>query len=125
MNDSKSENNSSQKGEDHLGPNNFQNGPDYDPVNLMSQVFENVSTFIGPAQDILLSWLLRLPQSIPPAQAAQKTLNEIISGRTEGASREALELIELMTQVAEHNTENLKKAGQDRRRGGRTARVKD
>lgn len=120
MNDTKSD--KPTEGDNHLGPSKTQSGPDHDPVNLMSQVFEEIGIFIGPAQDVLLSWLLRLPKSMPPAEAAQRTLKGIVAGQTEGATPEAIQLIELLSEVATHSKENLKKSGQDRRRGGRAGR---
>lgn len=124
MNDP-TEKNSTSPIEGHLGPNNAQSGPDYDPVNLMSQVFVDISTFLGPAQDVLLSWLLRLPQSRSPAKAAQSILAEIVEGQTTNPSEEGVKLIELLEQVADHNMENVRAVGLDRRRGGRSARVRD
>jgi hypothetical protein len=109
----------------HLGPNNSQTGPDYDPVNLMSQVFEDISMFLGPASDILLSWLLRLPSSTPAAEAAQKVLDKIVKGNSDGASEEGVKLIELLNQTATHSLKDIKLSGMDKRRGGRSARVKN
>ena len=121
----RSENSSASLPESHLGPNNAQSGPDYDPVNLMSQVFVDISTFLGPASDILLSWLLRLPRSIPPADAAQKVLSEIVEHCSEVPSEEGAKFIELLNQVATHNLKDIEIEGFNKRRGGRSARVKD
>ena len=123
MND-RNDRNSSSSVDSHLGPNKSQTGPDYDPVNLMAQVFEEIGIFMGPAQDILLSWLLRLPGSIPQAEAAGLVLKNIIEGNKGGATPEALQLIELMEQVANHNMDRVQTKGLNKRRGGHGGRVR-
>ncbi len=111
----------------HLGPDKAQNGPDYDPVNLMAQVFADIYDFKGPAQDILLSWILRLPGTLSPGEAAKLVVSEIVAKtaeKTPEPSAEGHVLIELLRQTSMHNLEAIKPAGMDRRRGGRSARFK-
>ena len=111
----------------HLGPDKTQTGPDYDPVNLMTQIFTNIEDFLGPAQDVLLSWLLRLPVVITPDDAAKKVMSEIIDTVIEpsqAVSPEGRKLIELLRQTSMHKMKSNQSSGVDRRRGGRAARLK-
>jgi hypothetical protein len=45
-----------------------------DPKSILEQAFEMEDEFPGPAEDLLLSWLLSLGADQPPAQAAQTLL---------------------------------------------------
>ncbi len=98
-------------------------GPDFDPVNLMHQIFEDANAFVGPAQDVLLSWLMKLPQSIEPASAARTVLDTTVAHCTGAPSDEAQKLIGLLQQVSKHGAINAGQGGGSRRRGGRAARV--
>ncbi len=51
-------------------------GPVHDPENLIRQVLEMGAEFAGPAEDILLSWILSLGGGIEPAAAANRLLDE-------------------------------------------------
>ncbi|MGH6960300.1 MAG: hypothetical protein ACREE7_07455 [Dongiaceae bacterium] len=51
-------------------------GPPHDPDNLIRQVLEMGAEFAGPAEDILLSWILSLGSGIDPASAANRLLDE-------------------------------------------------
>lgn len=98
-------------------------GPDFDPVNLMHQIFEDASAFVGPAQDVLLSWLMKLPQSIEPATAARTVLDTTVAHCAGTPSDEAQKLIGLLKQVSEHGAIGAGQGDGGRRRGGRAARV--
>ncbi len=98
-------------------------GPEFDPVNLMHQIFEDASAFVGPAQDVLLSWLMKLPQSIEPAAAAKTVLDTTVAHCQSAPSEEAQKLIGLLGQVSEHGEIGEGLADGSRRRGGRAARV--
>jgi len=98
-------------------------GPDFDPVNLMHQIFEDAATFIGPAQDVLLSWLMKLPQSVEPAAAAKTVLDTTVAHCRDTPSEEARKLIELLVQVSDHGAIGTVDMPQKRRRGGRAART--
>ncbi len=123
MSDQKSAKSQSSHG-DHLGPNRGAPGPSHDPVNLMAQIFEDIAAFVGPAPDVLLSWLLRLTPDIAPDVAARSVLDQIANTKCADASPEGVELIELLEQVATQGTADFM-AGSGRRRGGRAARVRD
>ena len=45
-----------------------------DPKSLLEQAFEMGEEFPGPAEDLLLSWLLSLASDQPPAEAAKMLL---------------------------------------------------
>lgn len=98
-------------------------GPEHDPVNLMHQIFEEAEAFVGPAQDVLLSWLIKLPQRMEPAKAAGLVLDNTVAHSTGEPSEEASKLIGLLQQVREHGDINATAGGSGRRRGGRSARV--
>lgn len=98
-------------------------GPDHDPVNLMHQIFEEAGAFVGPAQDVLLSWLIKLPQGMDPSVAAGTILDTTVAACTDTPSEEAQKLIGLLHQVREHGNIDAGRGG--RRRGGRSARVGD
>ncbi len=106
---------------DYLDRKRGEKGPDFDPVNLMHQVFEHADAFVGPAQDVLLSWLMKLPKEMEPASAATTILETTVANCRETPSEEAKKLIELLEQVREHG--GLEGMRGNRRRGGRSARV--
>ena len=108
---------------DFLNRKRGEPGPGFDPVNLMHQVFENANAFVGPAQDVLLSWLMKLPQSIEPATAAKTVLDTTVAHCQSAPSEEALKLIGLLGQVSEHGEIGAGLTDGSRRRGGRAARV--
>lgn len=108
---------------DHLNRKRGEAGPDFDPVNLMHQIFEDAGAFVGPAQDVLLSWLMKLPQNIEPSTAARTVLDTTVAHCTGTPSEEAEKLIELLKQVSEHGAIDTGQANGSRRRGGRAARV--
>jgi hypothetical protein len=45
-----------------------------DPKSILEQAFDMEDEFPGPAEDLLLSWLLSLGADQPPAEAAQSLL---------------------------------------------------
>lgn len=45
-----------------------------DPKSILEQAFDMGDEFPGPAEDLLLSWLLSLGAGQPPAEAAQTLL---------------------------------------------------
>jgi hypothetical protein len=64
-----------------------------DPKSVLEQAFEMGAEFPGPAQDLLLSWLLSLGAGQDPAAAAS-TLLPRYAGRVEGMS-ETLPIVSL------------------------------
>lgn len=93
-------------------------GPPEDPVNLMQQVFDHASEFMGPAPDILLSWLMRLAPEVDQAAAARWVLDAYARPAESQANDESRRLIALLEQAAAGDLPA--KTG---RRGGRRARV--
>jgi len=64
-----------------------------DPKSLLEQAFEMGDEFPGPAEDLLLSWLLSLGGDQPPAEAATALLQRY-AARVEGQS-DALPIVKL------------------------------
>jgi hypothetical protein len=50
-------------------------GPAYDPHLLIRQVLDMGADFHGPAEDILLSWILSLDRALDPAAAALQLID--------------------------------------------------
>lgn len=100
------------------GPRRGEAGPPEDPVNLMQQVFDHAPEFMGPAPDILLSWLMRLAPGVDQPSAAKWVLETYAYPVADGANEESRKLIDLLERAA-----NGEMPGNTRRRGGRSARV--
>jgi hypothetical protein len=64
-----------------------------DPKSILEQAFDMEDEFPGPAEDLLLSWLLSLGADQPPAEAAQ-TLLPRYSARMAGKN-DALPIVKL------------------------------
>jgi hypothetical protein len=72
-----------------------------DPKSLLEQAFDMEDEFPGPAEDLLLSWLLSLGADQPPAAAAATLLPryaERIAGKS--AALPIVKLHRLLEQVA-------------------------
>ena len=100
------------------GPKRGEAGPPEDPVNLMQQVFDHASEFMGPAPDILLSWLMRLDPGVDQAAAAAWVLETYARPVEATANAESRMLIDLLQQAANGDAPT-----SARRRGGRRGRV--
>jgi hypothetical protein len=72
-----------------------------DPKSILEQAFEMEDEFPGPAEDLLLSWLLSLGADQPPAEAAA-TLLMRYAARLEGKNDTLpiVKLHKLLEQVA-------------------------
>jgi len=72
-----------------------------DPKSILEQAFDMEDEFPGPAEDLLLSWLLSLGADQAPAEAATALLPRY-SGRVEGKSDTLpiVKLHRLLEQVA-------------------------
>jgi hypothetical protein len=72
-----------------------------DPKSLLEQAFEMGDEFPGPAEDLLLSWLLSLASDQQPAAAASALLS-VYKDRTAGKNETApiARLHKLLEQVA-------------------------
>ena len=73
----------------------------HDPKSLLEQAFEMGEEFPGPAEDLLLSWLLSLGTGQPPAEAAAAVLPHY-TARMQGKSDTLpiMKLHKLLEQVA-------------------------
>jgi hypothetical protein len=93
-------------------------GPPFDPQLLIRQVLDMGAEFPGPAEDILLSWILSLDRALDPAAAAHQLIDayglEIPAGHLA-----TLRLRELILQTARFPDGNLPSQGTARRRGRR------
>jgi len=72
-----------------------------DPKSLLEQAFEMGDEFPGPAEDLLLSWLLSLGSDQPPAEAAMSLLprySSMLEGKTD--TLPIVKLHHLLEQVA-------------------------
>jgi hypothetical protein len=72
-----------------------------DPKSLLEQAFEMGDEFPGPAEDLLLSWLLSLASDQPPAEAAKTLLprySPMLAGKS--ATAPIVKLHRLLEQVA-------------------------
>ncbi len=98
-------------------------GPEFDPVNLMTQIFDDSASFVGPAEDVLLSWLMRLSPSVDQSVAARSVLDTIVGTIDDDASDESRKLAELLRQSA--NQVHTPVANNGQRRGGRSARIQN
>ena len=91
-----------------------------DPVGLIGQALAMGVAFPGPAEDVLLSWMLKLDQGIDPSAAAATLIRHY--GVAEGPlpDGEAGKLIRLLRETASCSPDRL-----DRSRGrrGRNRRV--
>ena len=94
-------------------------GPAFDPVNLMTQIFDDASIFVGPAEDVLLSWLMRLSPEVEQPWAAKQVLETIVGDLDPEASTECVKLRELLRQAS---TNCDLQDGSTRRRRGRASR---
>lgn len=72
-----------------------------DPKSILDQAFEMGDEFPGPAEDLLLSWLLSLAADQPPAEAA-KVLHPRYAAQVGGKSdaQPIMKLLRLLEQVA-------------------------
>jgi hypothetical protein len=55
---------------------NAKRGPPHDPDLLIAQVLEMGAEFVGPAEDIIFSWLITLAPDVDPAAAANTLLDD-------------------------------------------------
>jgi len=93
-------------------------GPPFDPQLLIRQVLDMGADFPGPAEDILLSWILSLDRALDPAAAAQQLI-EAYDLEIPAEHRATLRLRELILQTARFPDGALQGQGARRRRGRR------
>ena len=93
-------------------------GPPYDPQLLIRQVLDMGADFPGPAEDILLSWILSLDRALDPAAAAQQLI-DAYGLEIPAEHRATQRLCELILQTARFPDGSLQSPGTARRRGRR------
>ena len=92
---------------------------DEDPGGLIRDVLDMGAEFTGPAQDVLLSWFLRLGDGVDAAAAARALLQRYDLADGEIPEGACGELVSLLRQTAEAGPERLA-APRRRRRPTRT-----
>ena len=90
-----------------------------DPGGLIRETLEMGEAFPGPAEDVVLAWVLRLGEGRDPAEAAQRLIVDYHLGEEPPPGGACGRLIEMLKQTAafpgERMTRHLCKP---RRRGG-------
>ena len=87
-----------------------------DPVGLIGQALAMGPDFPGPAEDVLLSWMLKLDAAIDPVAAAAALLRHYGIAGGDLPAGECGKLVRLLRETA------AAPPGGARRRGGRRAR---
>ncbi len=93
-------------------------GPPFDPQLLIRQVLDMGAEFPGPAEDILLSWILSLDRALDPAAAAQQLI-DAYGLEIPADHRATLRLRDLILQTARFPDGALPSQAAARRRGRR------
>ena len=88
-----------------------------DPGGLIKEVLDMGAEFPGPAEDILVAWMLRLGQGQDPAEAARRLLDSYGIAEGELPDDARGRVIGLLRQAAEFPQDRL--AGHMGRRSGR------
>jgi hypothetical protein len=88
-----------------------------DPGGLIYEVLQAGEDYTGPAEDVILSWMLRLEDDQDPAATARRLLEAY--GCEDGAhpGGSAGRLILLLRETAEASPERLTKRSRRRQRG--------
>jgi len=87
-----------------------------DPGGLIREVLDMGADFLGPAEDILLTWTLRLDPALDPAIAARRLLESYEVEKRDLADTEAGRLITLLRQAANSQLSSLQPQGRRRRK---------
>ena len=85
-----------------------------DPGGLIGQALAMGPDFPGPAEDLLLSWMLQLPEGADASSAARRLLERYVSSEELPSDHHCARLLELLRQTAD--------APPAARRGGRHGR---
>lgn len=102
----------------YVSPNHSED----DPGGLIHDVIEAGADFAGPAEDIILTWTLRLGDGRDPAAAARRLLAGY--GLAEGPLPQgaAGRVIEMLRQAASYPEDRLRRHVRPKRRGPRGRR---
>lgn len=90
-----------------------------DPGGLIHEALDLGAEFPGPAEDVVLAWILRLGEDRDPALAAQRLIADyrLEEATPEGAA--CLRLVEMLKETAEFPAQRMTRhLCQPRRRGG-------
>jgi hypothetical protein len=87
-----------------------------DPVGLIGQALAMGADFPGPAEDVLLSWMLKLDAAIDPIAAAATLVRHYGIAEGDIPAGESGKLVRLLRETAAATP------GGARRRGGRRAK---
>ena len=90
-------------------------GPD-DPGGLIGDALDMGAEFPGPAQDVLLAWLLRLDTDVVPSQAAGRLIAAYGLGTVPSQGGACAELVTLLRQTAQTDAQHLSPPRRRRRR---------
>ena len=96
-----------------------------DPGGLIKEVLEMGDAFPGPAEDIMLAWVLRLEDTQDPATVAKKLLQDysVAEGPLPGGA--CGRVVELLRETADFGQDRLNRhLCKPKRRGGRDSRVR-
>ncbi|HLW28937.1 MAG TPA: hypothetical protein VKY54_14480 [Kiloniellales bacterium] len=85
-----------------------------DPGGLIGEAFAMGAEFPGPAQDLLLSWMLRLPEGLDARDAAKRLLERYGTEASASANEHCSRLVELLRETAEAPA-GVRKGGRRRR----------
>ncbi|MEM7169069.1 MAG: hypothetical protein AAF530_02815 [Pseudomonadota bacterium] len=96
-----------------------------DPGGLIKEVIDLGDAFPGPAQDIVLAWLLRLGSEQDAGAVAQRLIQDYDVAEGDLPPGACGELVKLLRETAEYGRDQLDRhlAGQGRR-GGRAGRAR-
>src|SRR5690625_1161254 len=72
-----------------------------DPGGLVGEAFAMGAEFPGPAEDLLLSWMMRLPEGIDARAAARRLLERYATDREPLTGEHCARLADLLHQTAE------------------------
>ena len=90
-----------------------------DPGGLIREVLELGEDFPGPAEDVVLAWILRLGQDRDPAEAAKRLIADYRLDRSPQPGGACGRLIEMVKETATFPAQRMTRhLCQPRRRGG-------
>jgi hypothetical protein len=91
-----------------------------DPVGLIGQALTMGADFPGPAEDVLLSWILKLDQAVDPVAAAATLIQRYAGAEGPLPEGEAGKLIRLLRETASCSPDEARRRRSRRGRGPRT-----
>jgi hypothetical protein len=90
-----------------------------DPGGLIREVLEMGEDFPGPAEDVVLAWVLRLGEGHDPAQAATRLIDDYRLDEEPQPGGPCGRLVAMLKETAQFPAQRMTRhLGQPRRRGG-------